>query len=381
MIWQMSHLRLVILALIPLLTTCSLKTFPNELNIRMSLSEETVAGVLSSRAPALSDLNCFVFVFRKAGLDEVSDSMTSLRSHQCLGIEGTLSPIVDFETAKSGVALSLASGTYSGEVFGFYTSGVSCRGKTLTQVFSQSPAVYTVGSFSSTDIKAGATLTIPATYSSGTTVDRTGLCPRALSCSPAGSVNCTFSAHVTSDNYYGLYVANSSGLGLIKLLESPDIQWASAESVSNIGFNSTDYLYMVAWNVGFQRGILFNATVGAASFASSLDNTVATLGPGHFGNSTIISDVALTNLLSLLPTWYSPEYFSPNDGMSVWNAVVSGMGTAKWLWIDHLNAPGESHNLTPGAVFYVGSDSDSNFVVFRSKCRLIEIAGQAPGCL
>ncbi len=203
--------RISLFALIPFLTTCSLETFPHELKIRMAYSPQTALGVTGSRSLVLADMNCFAFVFKKTGSDEVTDTMTAGLSHQCLGIEGTVSTLVDLNTAQAGVTVTLAPGTYSGEVFGFFNNSGNCSGKTLAQVFERVPNVFSIGTFPATDLKAGSEVTITSNYSSGTTADKVISCPPLSGSAILPAVDNAYVGVMPTASFFSLDWAVTSG--------------------------------------------------------------------------------------------------------------------------------------------------------------------------
>jgi len=201
-----------------------------------------------------------------------------------------------------------------------------------------------------------------------------------LDCAPSGSIDCTMDLVVSADNYYSVHIANEMGDSPDFVGQSPNNLWSSSESFADVTFDKDDYFYFVAWNGGFQRGAIFHLVVDEQTLESSLTNTLVTLGPTKGAGNTRITDGALTTALSASPTWYNPAYFSPNDGVNVWGSVVSDLGSAIWIWLDDFNHGDEEANSNSGINTYSGPDSDGDYVIFRSKCKLIDIAAGTSGC-
>jgi len=361
------------LALLPLLTTCALHPLPSTLSLRLKLP--------AGRSPELAAMSCFAVVMRTSGNDSVSDAVTGNFPHACLGLDGDVSSLVTLATARSGVAVTVTTGTYTGEVLAFKSPAGSCEGKSLTELFATVPEVYSVASIPSTSIQNATTIEVATTYQSASASDKILECPRSLVCSPAGSVDCSATFHVTADNYYSVFLADRLGGNPRRILTAPDNDWTSPEGMSGVAYTADDYFYFVAWNAGFQRGALFRLMVGTTVYESSVDKLIATVGPVHSADSTPLSNIAFTALLATNPPWYSPQYHALNNGTSGWPTIVPGMDQAKWFWLDEPNVAGQIENQDPNATYYTGVDSDPYYVVFRSKCRLIEIANRENGCL
>lgn len=357
--------------LLPLLTTCSLNSFAPSVVLRLSSSE---------RGSSLSQMSCFAVSMRKAGVDTVSDSLTANYPHTCLGISGTLSRLVDYDTMLRGVEMNLTADSYSGEILAFRSPDGTCAGKSIAELFSSIPEVYSIVAVPPISLQSATSLSLVPTYQAASAVNKISVCPRELACAPTGSTTCLLDMNVTADNYYTVFLGDAVGGGLRQILTAVDNDWTTPEALTAVSFTAQDYFYYVAWNNLFQRGALFRVKLGNVYLESSVNRLIGTVGPAHQSDPTPLPVSTLGTLLAANPTWYSPRYSASNDGLSGWGTVVPGMGQGRWFWLDSLLVGAQIENTDPNASFYFGPDTEAQYLIFRSKCRLIEIARQEIGC-
>ena len=209
--------------LVPLLTTCSLNSFPPSVLLRLSPTD---------RSPELAQMSCFAVSMRKAGLDTVGDAMTGNFPHACLGLSGSLSSLVSYDSLLGGVEMTLTNDSYTGEILAFKSPTGNCAGKTLTELFLSIPAVYSVVSIPTVSVQHGATLSLAPTYQSASAIDKITQCPRQLNCAPTGSTACSVDMNVSADNFYAVYLADRVGAGARNIISAPDNDWTTAEGAN-----------------------------------------------------------------------------------------------------------------------------------------------------
>ncbi len=360
------------LFLLPALVTCSLHYQPTPFQIQLESA--------ATRAPDLAQMSCFAVVMRRTGLDTVSDAVTGNFPHTCLGLNGEVSNLVSYAGMTSGVRMTLTAENHTGEILAFKSPDGDCAGKTLTELFQSIPQVYSVAAIPLVAVRDVTTIRVASTYQSSSAADKVAQCPRALACSPAGSISCQMDISVTADNFYAVYLADQTGGAARLIMSAPDSDWTSVETQNSVSFAANEYFYLAAWNVGFSRGAMFRLIAGGTTFESSASRLVGMAGPTHSSDATALTPVVLASILQSGRPWYDPHYSAPNAPGNGFSQVVAGLGQARWFWLDTLGATGEEINTDPSAVFYSGADTEPNYVIFRSKCRLVEIANQENGC-
>ncbi len=176
----------VLLGLLFCLCTCSLHTFAPEVTIKISVGEvqrQSIGqlGLQSGRGNPTLDQMTFLVVFQQTGAspaDDFSDADTASQPHKCFHLYGKGSPLVNLDAARSGIATTVAAGTYNIEVLGLYTPDGDVSGRTVKQVFSSHiPQVFSVGTLSNRAISSGAQVTIQASYDPLTALDLVASCP------------------------------------------------------------------------------------------------------------------------------------------------------------------------------------------------------------
>ncbi len=164
-----------------LVATCSLSSHRPEVIVTAKL--ELRDPVSSSRVnPPLDGMGCYLVMFKAPGLDDYSNADTGGISHSCLRLAGRGTALVDYATMKSGVPLTLPLGSYSIEIVGLYRAGANCAGKTLRDFFLEgTPDVFSLATKASTSFTGATSLSLPATYDVGTSVNLSSSCVSSIS--------------------------------------------------------------------------------------------------------------------------------------------------------------------------------------------------------
>ncbi len=115
--------------------------------------------------------------------------------------------------------------------------------------------------------------------------------------------------------------------------------WTIPEVLS-LSFCDGEFLYIVAWNAGFQQGLLFSATFANGAVWNSGPNSVlAVVGPSMppgYGSYPYNGGApANADLYSYFerPNWMRIHQWSPNNGVG-WTAIAAIPSAAHWIWLD-----------------------------------------------
>ena len=180
----------------------------------------------------------------------------------------------------------------------------------------------------------------------------------------AHAVNIT--ATLTADNHYGLYYGKADGSELTFVGRNEEgafgdpgqYNWSLPETF-NFNANNGDYLYVLAWDDGFNQAWIGDFTLpGGGSLLSNTSDWVYKIAsganPGEFGDVPLLTTVA-GEIGSA--TWKIPQVSAP-QGTSPWGTIPGISSQAKFIWHDSLNDD---------------SSSDRNYAIFRTKVALTSV--------
>ncbi|MBN3872613.1 MAG: PEP-CTERM sorting domain-containing protein [Nostoc sp.] len=180
----------------------------------------------------------------------------------------------------------------------------------------------------------------------------------------AHAVNIT--ATLTADNHYGLYYGQADGSGLTFVGRNEkgasgnpgEYNWSLPETF-NFNANNGDYLYVLAWDDGFNQSWIGDFTLaGGGSLLSNTSDWVYKIAsganPGEFGDVPLLTTVA-GEIGSA--TWKIPQV-SAAQGTGPWGTIPGISSQAKFIWHDSLD---------------YDSSSDRNYAIFRTKLALTSV--------
>ncbi|MGJ3250457.1 MAG: PEP-CTERM sorting domain-containing protein [Elainellaceae cyanobacterium] len=191
---------------------------------------------------------------------------------------------------------------------------------------------------------------------------------------PAQAVQIT--ANITADNHYGLYYGQSDGsrLSLVGRNEIDDIHVADTiapvPSISCTGVFSWkcpeawefdadpgDYLYLAAWDEDLEQmwigDIQFDD--GRSLLSNTRDWEYAIASGNNPGSGSLPSLAAISTEIANA-SWATPKVSAP-QGTMPWGTIAGISSTAEFVWHDTLSND---------------SDSDRNYVIFRTTAPLVE---------
>jgi hypothetical protein len=166
-----------------------------------------------------------------------------------------------------------------------------------------------------------------------------------------------FSATLTADNHYGLFLGDADGSNLISIGRneyghggSPGTyNWSQAEQWYFLAAPG-QYLYVMAWDDDGPQGWIGTFSWQSHVLDSNTTDWLSAIAPGT--NPGMNGNLPSTGVLEgyiASAVWMTPAASAAN-GSAPWGSIA-GVGNAQWIWHDTLAA---------------NSGADGHFALFRS---------------